>query len=103
MIEIFEGFHQLRFRNFAYVKWVRSVLYYHMSHLSSLPDREELMRPFYSASASRMSTLHQVTQLHARLDLMLTHVATRHQEAKQDVVEPEARLVYKEGKVSIFS
>ncbi|XP_071514457.1 WD repeat-containing protein 43 [Panulirus ornatus] len=84
------------YKNIAYVKWVRSVLYYHMSHLSSHPDREELMQPFYSASAARMSSLYQVTQLHARLDLMLTHVATRHEEAKQDAVEPEALLVYRE-------
>ncbi|XP_042211483.1 WD repeat-containing protein 43-like isoform X1 [Homarus americanus] len=83
-------------KNFATVRWVRSVLYYHMSHLSTLPDREELMQPFYSACVSRMSTLQQVTQLHARLDLMLTHVATRHQESKQTAVEPEAILIYRE-------
>lgn len=83
-------------KNFGYVRWVRSILYHHMSHLTTLPNREELMQPFYAVSLSRMSTLHQVTQLHARLDLMLTHVTTRHQEIKQSSVEPEALLVYRE-------
>lgn len=77
------------------------MLYHHMSHLSTLQDREDLMRPFYSVCASRMSTLLQITQLHARLDLILTHVATRHQEIQQDSVEPEALLMYRDGK-SLF-
>lgn len=68
-----------------------------MSHLSTLPDRQELLRPFYSISASRVSTFMQLTELHARLDLSLTHVATKHQEAQQAQVEPSALLIYNEG------
>ncbi|XP_042881003.1 WD repeat-containing protein 43-like isoform X2 [Penaeus japonicus] len=83
-------------KQFGYVTWIRAVLYYHMSHLSTIPNRMELMRPFFSASASKLSTLIQVTQLHARLDLMLNHVATRHQEEKQAEIEPDAMLVYRD-------
>nr|XP_053642499.1 LOW QUALITY PROTEIN: WD repeat-containing protein 43-like [Cherax quadricarinatus] len=83
-------------KNFLYVRWVRSILYHHMSLLSTLPNRVELLQPFYAVSASRMSTLHQLTRLHARLDLLLMHVTRRHQEIKEAAVEPEALLVYKE-------
>ncbi|XP_064114871.1 WD repeat-containing protein 43-like [Macrobrachium nipponense] len=83
-------------KNANHVKWVRSVLYHHMSHLSTVPDRQELMQPFFNISAARMSTFSQVTQLHARLDLILTHVAARQQEVKQKDTEPEALLVYRD-------
>lgn len=83
-------------KQFGYVTWIRAVLYYHMSHLSTIPNRMELMRPFFSASASKLSTLIQVMQLHARLDLMLNHVATRHQEEKQAEIDPDAMLVYRD-------
>lgn len=83
-------------KNAAYVTWVRLVLYHHMSHLSTLPDRQELLRPFYSISASRVASFMQLTELHARLDLSLTHVATKHQEAQQSQVEPSALLIYRE-------
>lgn len=83
-------------KNANHVKWVRSVLYHHMSHLTTVPDRQELMQPFFNISAARMSTFSQVTQLHARLDLMLTHVAARQQEVKQNDAEPEALLVYRD-------
>lgn len=83
-------------KNAAFVTWVRQVLYHHMSHLSTLPGREELLRPFYALSASRVATFMQLTELHARLDLSLTHVATKHQEAQQAHVEPSAMLIYRE-------
>ncbi|KAK7077716.1 hypothetical protein SK128_017017 [Halocaridina rubra] len=83
-------------KNANHVKWVRSVLYNHMSHLTTVPDRQELMQSFFNISAARMSTFSQVTQLHARLDLMLTHVAARQQEVKQKDTEPEALLVYRD-------
>ncbi|KAK8401798.1 hypothetical protein O3P69_001124 [Scylla paramamosain] len=83
-------------KNAAYVTWVRLVLYHHMSHLSTLPDRQELLRPFYSISASRVATFMQLMELHARLDLSLTHVATKHHEAQQAQVEPSALLIYRE-------
>lgn len=73
-----------------------------MSHLSTLPDRQELLRPFYSVSASRVATFMQLTELHARLDLSLTHVATKHQEAQQEQVEPSALLIYREGKLEFL-
>ncbi|XP_068228522.1 WD repeat-containing protein 43 [Palaemon carinicauda] len=83
-------------KNANHVKWVRSVLYHHMSHLTTVPDRQKLMQPFFNISAARMSTFSQVTQLHARLDLILTHVAARQQEVKQKDAEPEALLVYRD-------
>ncbi|XP_045117827.1 WD repeat-containing protein 43-like isoform X2 [Portunus trituberculatus] len=83
-------------KNAAFVTWVRLVLYHHMSHLSTLPNRQELLRPFYSISASRVATFMQLTELHARLDLSLTHVATKHKDAKQAQVEPSALLIYRE-------
>ncbi|CAL4084520.1 unnamed protein product, partial [Meganyctiphanes norvegica] len=84
------------YKNSAYITWVRSVLYNHMSHLSTVGNREELMRPFYCVSAARLSTLPEVTQLHARLHLMLSHVNTRHNDAQRAEADPEALLVYRD-------
>ena len=72
-----------------------------MSHLTTVPDRQELMQPFINISAARMSAFAQVTQLHSRLDLLLTHVTKRQQEIKQSDAEP-ALLVYRDGKLLLL-
>jgi len=84
------------YKNLSYITWVRSVLYNHMSHLSTVGHREELVRPFYCVSAGRLSTLPEVTQLYARLHLMLSHVNTRHNDAQRAEADPEALLVYRD-------
>ena len=69
-----------------------------MSYLSTLPDKQSLMQPFYAEGAALMSSHTKLTQLQARLDLILTQVTNRHQDANKES-EPEALLVYRDGKI----
>ncbi|KAK3885407.1 hypothetical protein Pcinc_010376 [Petrolisthes cinctipes] len=87
-------------RHYSYVPWLRGVLYHHMSFLSTLPDREALVLPFYRLAMSTMSSLVQMMQLQARLDLLLTHVTTRHQGAKEQQQDHPALLTYEDDSSS---
>lgn len=72
-----------------------------MSFLSTLPDREDLVLPFYNLATGRVTCLVQMMQLHARLDLVLTHVTARHKEASDHQADYEALLTYQDGSYEV--
>lgn len=85
------------FRQYSYAHWMKCILYHHMNFLSTLPDREDLVLPFYNLATGRVTSLVQMMQIHARLDLVLTHVTARHKEASDHQADYEALLTYQDG------
>ena len=70
-----------------------------MSLLSSLPDKETIMRPLYTVCNSRLKTLNSVSQLHSRVHLLLTHVKNREIQKTSDDNLHDPLLIYKDGKL----
>ena len=78
------------------INWIKAVFEHHMSLLSSLPEKEEILHPFYAICNSRVAALRAVTDLHSRVDLVLAQAKSR-RTAVTEGKTYDALLAYKEG------
>nr|XP_057947027.1 WD repeat-containing protein 43 [Doryrhamphus excisus] len=78
------------------VRWLKAVLMYHTSYLSSLPNLVSQLGLLYHLIESRVKMFHKLTKLHGKLYLLVTQVATSTSSNKVSEVDHTAKLVYEE-------
>ncbi|RKO92830.1 WD40-repeat-containing domain protein [Blyttiomyces helicus] len=82
------------------IEWIRAVVIAHASYLMSVPHLLGQLSTLYQTLDSHVSVFQKLLRLSGRLDLVMSQIAIAGK--TEDGQEPEAMVVYDEGKRLVF-
>ncbi|KAF8944301.1 WD repeat-containing protein 43 [Haplosporangium gracile] len=94
LTQVIHKFQQKPSRGEALLEWIKAVLLIHTAYLMTVPDLIKKLSNFYQTLDSRVSVYSKLTNLHGRLDLVMSQVEMQHKDTEDTA--NVAQTVYRE-------